>query len=402
MLSTVLFYVLLFSAWATVALWLAANFAARRELAIIRFSAGSNDFAPLLIKPSVSILLPARNEEKRILRQSVNSLLGQNYENLEIIAVNDRSTDKTGEILDELAGRNERLRAIAGAQLPAGWLGKPFVLQQAFESAGGEWILTVDADVELAAEAVETALKYVYEKRLDAVCLIPFVECKTFWERVFIPTFNWFRMLAMPPSRVNDQSKPNAMGIGNFFLVRRSALNAISGFETVKTDVAEDLRLAALLKQNRFKIETVYAPGLLKTRMYTGFREIWRGFTKNFFAGSNFSAANSVSGVVSIILFGVLPVISGFALLIFAFVAQQIFGLWLGLPFVLTYILQIALFFRLNREYEQPLRYALCAPLGLGLFAAILTNSTVKVLSGSGVSWKDREIYKNGDLPISS
>lgn len=385
-------YILPAFAWSIVGLWLVAFFWTRREIVVL------NSFQKIRFAPRkelrVSILLPARNEANRVLRRCVESLLKQNYRNFEIIALNDRSTDATAAILSEIANQTDKLKVVEGAELPTNWLGKPFALQQALEHSVGEWILTTDADILFAPDALEIAVAFAIEKQLDALCLIPFVRCETFWEKIFIPTFNWFRMLAAPPSRVNNWRKPETMGIGNFFLVRRRALDKINGFAPVRNDVAEDLRLAQTIKRNNFAIETYYAPRLLETRMYAGFAEIWHGFTKNFFAGSNFSIFSAASGVGSILLFGVLPTLVAIILLFAAFFGQQNFGLLA--PFVIIYFLQTTVFAKLMRESEQPIFYAVFAVLGLGLFTAILCNSTVKVLSGSGVVWKDREIYKSG------
>lgn len=395
MLQNVSFYFLLAISWSTAALWLFAIFWTRRELKTLRSLAPA--VLALAEQPKVSILLPARNEEKRILPECVRSLLEQTYRNFEIVAVNDRSTDATGEILRVLKLENPVLQIVEGAKLPAGWLGKPFALQQALDKSGGEWILTTDADIVFAPRAIESAVAFAFAKNLDALCLIPLVRCETFWERIFIPTFDWFRMLRMPPARVNDRRRPETMGIGNFFLVKRRALARIGDFGLVKNDVAEDLRLAEKLKRGDFKIETHFAPDLLETRMYAGFSEIWRGFTKNFFAGSNFSLPHAAAGVGSIVLFGVLPFAACLAIVAKSILNDSDSFVWLLPPLFLIYLLQICLFTNLNRHARQPLRYAFFAPFGLILFAAILTNSTIKVLSGSGVVWKDRRIYKSGE-----
>ena len=397
MFGWILLYFLTAFWWSTAVLWLAAIFWTRRELKFLRPLEPTCDFFSINSEPAVSVLLPARNEEKRILSDCINSLLDQDYRNLEIIAVNDRSTDGTAEILNDLQSKHRRLQIVRGAELPAGWLGKPFALQQGLSKARGEWVLTTDADIIFDSDTVSTALRFAVENRLDALCLIPFVECETFWERVFIPTFNWFRMLRMPPSQVNNQQKSNTMGIGNFFLIKKTALDKINAFNIVRGDVAEDLRLAQKLKQSNFRIETHNAPDLLKTRMYAGVQEIWHGFTKNFFAGADFSLVSAVSGVGSILLLGVVPFASLVAVGASLIFDRQNSLSWLLPPLVLIYILQVWLFAMLCREYKQPRWYALFAAFGLTLFAAILTNSTIKVLSGSGVVWKDRQIYKRGE-----
>jgi hypothetical protein len=214
-----------------------------------------------------------------------------------------------------------------------------------------------------------------------------------------MPIFNWFRLLAMPPHKVNDPNQPETMGIGNFFLIRRSWLEKIGNFAAVRNDVAEDLRLAEILKQSGARIKTEYAPDLIKTRMYSGFAQIWQGFTKNFFAGSRFSIKKVFLNVIFIFLYGVLP---GFAA-IFCFLAWLAFHdnayLWFLFPLIAVYLLQTILFAYLHAEWRLPIAYAFLAPLGLALFAAILTNSTIKIVSGSGVVWKGRTIYKRENRP---
>lgn len=394
---TAFYYILLITAWSTASLWVVALVWTWRELNALK-PLRLNDFLLKENEPLVSVLLPARNEEKRILRECVDSLLVQDYENFEIIAVNDRSTDRTGEILREIAVKHAKLHVVEGAELPEGWLGKPFVLEQAFAKANGEWILTTDADIIFAPEALKTTVAYAEKNEFDVLTLIPFDICESFWEKVFLPTFCWFRMLAMPPSRVNNPRRPETMGVGNFFLIRREYLEKIGGFEKVKSEVAEDLKLAALLKQNGANFRLDYAPDLIKTRMYSGFREIWEGFTKNLFAGSNFSVLNTVSGAGSILLFGVLPNILIILCLTAWLVTRDSVYISFLFPLVLIYVLQVLVFLLLNRAWQKPLFVSLFAPFGLGLFAAILINSTVKILSGRGVMWKGRAIYSREQI----
>ena len=141
--------------------------------------------------PLLSILVPARNEEQRVLEPCIGSILAQDYGNFEVIAVNDRSTDDTGAILKTLAMSDERLRVIDGEELPPGWLGKPYAMQQALHHARGEWILATDADMISEAAALRTALDHLLESNGDALTLIPRFETGSFWERVMIPTWEW-------------------------------------------------------------------------------------------------------------------------------------------------------------------------------------------------------------------
>jgi chlorobactene glucosyltransferase len=366
-------------AWSIAALW-AFAFAwtiyclkKQKPLELDKFSGKTRE-------PFVSILVPARNEAGRILEKSIASMLGQTYKNFELIVLNDRSTDKTREILEKLQITNYKLQIIDGVEPDKTWLGKPHALHQAFKKAKGEWILATDADIVFAPEALQTAIRYAEENKFDALTLIPKQIFGSFWEKLFMPVFGWFCILAMPPHRVNNPKRKESMGVGNFFMFRREALEKIDGFALVKAEVAEDLRLAEILKKQKFNLRIDYAPALLETRMYSGLREIWEGFTKNLFSGMKFSVPKTVFGAISILLFGVLPV----------------FFAPFFLPLFIAYLLQVLIFVFLGREWQGNIFYAFLAPLGLFLFVLILLNSTVKVLSGKGVRWKNRAIYEQG------
>jgi chlorobactene glucosyltransferase len=384
--------IFLIFAWSIAGLWLIALFwtiyCLKKQTPLgLEKNPGSQN------EPFVSILVPARNEADRVLEKSISSMLNQTYKNYEIIILNDRSTDETGEILENLQSRiqNPKSKIINGKEPDKTWLGKPHALHQAFQKSGGEWILTTDADIIFAPETLQTAINYAEKNRFDALTLIPKQIFGSFWERFFMPVFGWFCLLAMPPHRVNDANRKESMGVGNFFLLRRASLEKINGFESVKAEVAEDLRLAEILKKQKFNLRIDYAPELIETRMYSGFREIWEGFTKNLFSGMKFSLPKTSFGAISILLFGVLPVFLAFIFL--AFGQISFFS-----PLLIVYILQVLIFIFLQREWRGNIFYAFLAPFGLLMFLLILLNSTVKVLSGKGVTWKNRPIYEQGGV----
>lgn len=339
----------------------------------------------------VSILVPARNEAHRILEESIGSIVDQDLANFELILVNDRSTDRTGEILAGIAARSERCRVIEGTETPSGWLGKPHALKQAFDEARGGWILMSDADIVFDRSAVGSALDHAKAQELDALSLLPRQLVGSFWEQLFLPVFAWFCVLVTPLHRVNDPRKATTFGSGNFFLVRRDALNAIGGFEDVRDDVAEDLKLAELLKRSGSRYQAAYAPRLIATRMYAGLGEIWEGFSKNFFAGMQFSLARTLVGGFWIFVFGVLPP--------FLMAAALAFGEYsLAVPLGASFAAQIVLFVIVRIYYEANPLFALLAPFGFALFVAVLFNSAFRITSGSGVSWKGRKIYQSGGV----
>jgi len=377
-------------AWSVVALWL---------IALIRTIYCLKKQKPLELnknardkpEPFVSILVPARNEAHRVLEKSLSSMLNQTYKNFELIILNDRSTDNTKEILENLQSKiqNPKSKIIDGIEPDKTWLGKPHALHQAFQKSRGEWILATDADIIFAPDALQTVVNYAEKNEFDALTLIPKQIFGSFWEKFFMPVFGWFCVLAMPLHRVNNPQRKTAMGVGNFFMFRREVLEKIGGFASVKAEVAEDLALAEILKKQKFNLRIDYAPALIETRMYSGFREIWGGFTKNLFSGMKFSLPKTVFGALSILLFGVLP----FFLMLLTFAQVAVF-----VPFLLVYLLQVVLFIFLQREWQGNVFYAFLAPFGFLMFLMILLNSAVKVLSGKGVTWKNRTIYGRGGI----
>ena len=210
--------------------------------------------------PLVSILVPARNEQHRVLEQCIHSILAQDYGRFEVIAVNDRSTDETGAILARLAKSDERLRVIEGEELPPGWLGKPYAMQQALNHARGEWILATDADMIFEAAALRTALDRALESNADALTLIPRFETGSFWERVVIPTWEWVFLMFRIFYRVDDQKTDRAAAIGGFFLIRRTVLDRVGGYEALKDEVMEDVRLADRIKRSGARLLIDHAP----------------------------------------------------------------------------------------------------------------------------------------------
>lgn len=387
---------LLIFAWSIVALWLAALFRTwfclhkQKPLAL-------NKTAKNIAKPLVSIVVPARNEARRVLEKSIRAMINQTYENFEIIVLDDRSTDDTREIIERVFAENSKIQnlkskiLVGGIEPPASWLGKPFALHQALKHARGEWILTADADIIFAPETLRTVVDYVETNRFDALTLAPKQIFGSCWETLFMPVFAWFCLLAMPLHLANDAKRKESIGFGNFFMFRRDVLDKIGGFEAIKSEVAEDLKLAEILKHESFNLRADYAPELIETRMYAGFREIWQGFTKNLFSGMKFSLFRTIFSLFSIFLFGVLP--SFLAILALAFGHIELFA-----PLILIYFLQTAVFVLVQKKWFGNRFFAFLTPLGLLMFLLILANSTVKVLSGKGVKWKGRAIYERGGI----
>src|SRR5205085_5375277 len=232
-------------------------------------------------RPFVSIVVPARNEGRTIER-SIRSFLAQDYDNFEVVVVDDRSTDATGEILRSLD--HPRLTVIEGTDTPAGWLGKPWALEQATSRARGELLLIVDADLIYAPEALRAAVAEIESLNAALIGLWPRLEMRTLAEQIAMPMLSFFGFCVLPLWLANrSRAVPLAIGGGSGNLIRRSVLDSIGGFGALKNAVVDDVSLARLARQVRERTYIFRADDLISVRMYHGAREIIDGFTKNVF-----------------------------------------------------------------------------------------------------------------------
>jgi chlorobactene glucosyltransferase len=240
--------------------------------------------------PRVSVIVPARDEERTIER-TVRALLAQTYPDLELIVVNDRSVDRTGEILAQFG----EVIVVHGEEPPPGWLGKPWALHQGSARATGEWLLFVDADVIYHPDAIAAAVAHLETREQTALLsLLPDIEMRGFWEHAVMPNLAVFAYTFLPLWAVNHtRLRMLAVGGGPGNLVRRADYEAAGGHESLKDAVVDDVGLARLLRRSGRRTEVVRAEKYVSVRMYHGLREIVGGFTKNAFAvfGYNYFVA---------------------------------------------------------------------------------------------------------------
>ena len=241
-------------------------------------------------EPLVSIIIPAR-DEARVIERTVRALLASTYRNLELIVVDDRSTDGTGAIVHAIADR--RLTVIDGEEPAAAWLGKPWALHQGSLRARGELLLFVDADIVYEPDAVAAAVAYVERSGRAMITLLPDIRMCGFWEHVAMPNLAFAVFTIMPTWLGNRSRLPiGAVGGGTGNLVRRDVYDEAGGHEALKDAVVDDIALARLIRRRGRSTEAVRADGLVSVRVYHGLREIVQGFTKNAFTafGRNYAA----------------------------------------------------------------------------------------------------------------
>ncbi len=227
----------------------------------------------------VSVIMPARNEAEDIGR-SIESLLAQQDVDLELIVVNDHSTDRTGEIAEAAARADHRVRVIHNPELPPGWLGKCNAMQQAAALAAGDLLLFTDADIIHEPGALATGLAELDNLGLDFLSLFPRMDTISLWENIVVPTFVGGLALLVTPG-LEDPNSRDALGAGAFLLIRAPVFQAIGGFEPIRGEMADDLELARLVKSKGYRVGFRFAPEFLHVRIYKGDSHAFWAMTKN-------------------------------------------------------------------------------------------------------------------------
>ncbi|MCF8260090.1 MAG: glycosyltransferase family 2 protein [Melioribacteraceae bacterium] len=237
----------------------------------------------------VSVLIPARNEAANI-KNCLISIKNQSYKNLEIIVLNDESTDETEAILSEFKSDETRFRFINGEAKPEGWIGKNWACHQLGNEANGKFLLFVDADVTLKEHAISQTISAMQKNNLSMLSVFPTQWMNTFGEYLVVPLMNWLLLSFLPLKQVfASNNKSFVAANGQFLLFKKSVYKKLGGHEKVKDKVVEDMEFARAVKNSGEKMMTLLGWNSIYCKMYSGFRESINGFSKNFFPGFNIS-----------------------------------------------------------------------------------------------------------------
>lgn len=293
-------YTLLFL-FTIVLLWItAANFLTIRRPA-----------PPSEIDRNVTVLIPVRNEAENIV-ELIDSLTKQSHlKSLEIIFIDDSSTDGTTKLLKTALSEGAPIKIVSAPALPQGWLGKPWALQQGYLVARGEIIVTLDADVRLQPGAISQSIAMMGDR--DFISPYPKQIAKTFSERLVQPLLQWSWMTTVP-LRLAERSGRTSLAVANgqFFVVKKSALDLISGFQIIAPEVLDDMKLARALITAGARGGVADGSTLAQTRMYKNFGEIKAGYGKSLWSAFS-TPLGSGAAIAFIFLTGITPVLIWFS-----------------------------------------------------------------------------------------
>jgi len=341
----------------------------------------------------VSVIIPARNE-RAVIETVVTSVLASAYRPIEVLVVDDRSTDDTAARVGELARRDPRLRLIAGEELPPGWYGKPWACLQGYRASRGDLLLFTDADTRHTPELLGRAVGALRETGADLLTIAPRQRCETFWERIVMPQIWLLLGVRYHPARVNHSRRPrDVIANGQFILMSRASYEAVGTHEAVRGDVAEDLALAQAVVGRGGRLHFAFAERLMETRMYQGLGALIEGWSKNVDLGGRRSYPEEP------LLRALVPVMLALA---FGFwlapASALVFGVLAGAPAPSAIVATGlgALFWCLICFGMQiPAIYGLGYPLGAALALYIAARSTLR--GRRRVEWRGRT-YADPDL----
>ena len=337
--------------------------------------------------PLVSIIVPARNEEKDI-ELSLTRLLELDYDNYEVIAVNDRSTDRTGEIMEAVTKNphfsqktremgHPVLRVLHHRELPAGWLGKTHAMWTATNEAKGDWLLFTDADVQFKPDSVRRAMAYAEAERADHVVVFPQMIMKRPGEYMMIAFFQTMFVFGHRPWKVADPKTKDHMGVGAFNLVRRSVYEAVGTYEALRMEVLDDMKLGKVVKNAGFAQRNVFGGDLISIRWADGAMGVVNNLTKNFFAVLSFQWPRTLIAAFGLAFLNLMP-----------FLGVWLAHGWERLPYAVALASMFLIYLGMSWRSGVPAYYFVLHPISTALFIYTLLLSMCHALWNDGIIWR--------------
>jgi chlorobactene glucosyltransferase len=340
--------------------------------------------------PKVSVILPARNEEKYIAK-CLESLLGQDYPNFEIIAVNDSSNDKTGDIIYEYAKKNSCIVTVNAKSKPDGWAGKNWACYEGYLRATGDVFLFTDADTVHSPYTMSLALGHVLRDNLDAITAIPRLLCKDVWTKITLPMLSNFLHSRFSPLRVNNPKTKTGYFFGSFYMITRRTYEMVGTHKIVKHELVEDGALGGMVKEQKFRMKMVRGERYIEAIWSRDFQTLWHGLRRLMISihSQNKIAASMMTIAVFFLLFEPFLLVP-YSLVLYLqsddFVSQIMFDINLGTVCIIILANAIQSKFGV---FQNPF-YALASPLSAAIISLSFIASILSAKKAGAVNWRDR------------
>jgi cellulose synthase/poly-beta-1,6-N-acetylglucosamine synthase-like glycosyltransferase len=326
--------------------------------------------------PSVSIIIAARNEERGI-EPALRSVMNQQGERIEVVVIDDRSDDATGDMLDRMAVGEPRLRVVHVTELPAGWLGKNHALWLGAQAAQGELLLFTDADVVMQPDTVLRAARYLVDEGLDHLPIIPRVVMPGVLLTAFGVVFGIMFSFFTRPWKVRDPRSRAHVGIGAFNLVRADTYRRVGTHRAIAMRPDDDVKLGKLVKKNGGAQELVIGAEMMSVEWYHSVRETVRGLRKNGFAGVDYRLSVVVFATISHLVFIIWP-----------FLAVWMTDGWTRALYAAAIGIMLLMYAGSAAAQGAPVWHGILFPVASAMFIFVVWNATVYALVNRGIEWR--------------
>lgn len=336
-------------------------------------------------RPLVSVVVPAHNEQD-LIKICLESILDQDYMNLELICVDDRSADRTAEIVTKIFNGRSNCKLVTIKERLVGWTGKCHALHEGVKHSSGEWLAFLDADSSLQKTALRQCVSEALHRNINLVTLSPQFILKTFWEKALLPTFAAMAAILFPLSKVNDPRSSVATANGMFLVISRMAYEKIGGHCNVKDLAVEDIGIGKRVKAAGLGILFANGQNLLRTRMYSGFHQILDGWTRILCAAMNYRLSTVLKYLTMHVLVS-LPVFV-LATLLYSQPAMDLsptFWFFLPLACLIQMIVASNLFFD---QLGLPRKFSVYVALGNLMLIWIFAVMVKKIICRDALQWR--------------
>jgi len=338
--------------------------------------------------PKVSVILPARNEEEFVAR-CLDSLIGQDYRNYEIIAIDDSSEDGTGRIMQEYAQKSDRVVHVSAREKPEGWMGKNWACIEGYKKATGELLLFTDSDTKHAPSVISLAVGHLLSLRLDALTAIPKMLSLDFWTGITLPMISTFLHTRFSALRVNDPAKRTGYFFGSFFIIRRETYEAVGTHEGVRQEIIEDGALGKRVKEAGHRMRMVRGDHLIDAVWARDGQTLWNAL-KRLMVPLYLQSGGIAVGIffaVLFLLFAPFPLL-GYSIAIFDGGTSS--GLLLAASSVASLAIYAGAVIESTKGLYIKLRYATLCPLGSLVVVSGFFSGMVRARGDAAVSWRGR------------
>lgn len=365
----------------------------------MRFLAPASDLWRVSDAPLVSIIVPAKDEAHGIER-CLRSILAQDYPRLEIVVVDDRSTDATPDIVRRLAGEDRRLRLIEVHDLPVGWTGKNHALDIAQQQVHGEWLLFIDADTRLVPSCVGVVLRDAIEHGVSLESMLLRLETESFWEKVVQPFAGACLMVMYPLGKVNQSKNQDlAFANGQFLMIHRKAYDLVGGHRAVRDKFVEDIHLARRIRAAGLELRVVMGTRIASVRMYSSLGDIVRGWSRILYSAVNFRPAKLYLLLLATLIFSGLSYLAVVAGGIGALADGSRFWITVFVLGIIHQLLQMSIMARIYRMSGSPLSYLALRFLAVGVMLYVFVR-TIRMCATHRVTWRGTQYDQAIQQPV--